>query len=55
MASWRDERCRPGARSRLRIRAPELIGKGGRLDAGGDALTLADPLSKIVLLGFQFS
>ncbi|MFC8760140.1 hypothetical protein ACFUAG_05345 [Streptomyces sp. NPDC057193] len=37
---------------RARVRAPELIGKGGWLNTGGDDLTLADLRGKIVLLDF---
>ncbi|MFE1378583.1 hypothetical protein ACFW6S_06505 [Streptomyces sp. NPDC058740] len=37
-------------RARDRVRAPELIGKGGWLNTGGDDLTLTDLRGKIVLL-----
>ncbi|MFJ9807514.1 NHL domain-containing thioredoxin family protein [Streptomyces sp. NPDC101158] len=37
---------------RARVRAPELIGKGGWLNTGGDDLTLVDLRGKIVLLDF---
>ncbi|MFI8963351.1 NHL domain-containing thioredoxin family protein [Streptomyces sp. NPDC053493] len=40
------------ARARVRVRAPELIGKGGWLNTGGDDLTLTDLRGKIVLLDF---
>ncbi|WP_370413719.1 NHL domain-containing thioredoxin family protein [Streptomyces fradiae] len=39
-------------RARARVRAPELIGKGGWLNTGGDDLTLMDLRGKIVLLDF---
>ncbi|WP_228976069.1 NHL domain-containing thioredoxin family protein [Streptomyces sp. DH12] len=37
---------------RARVRAPELIGKGGWLNTGGTALTLADLRGKIAILDF---
>ncbi|MFF2381531.1 NHL domain-containing thioredoxin family protein [Streptomyces sp. NPDC058108] len=37
---------------RVRVRAPELIGKGGWLNTGGDALTLADLRGKCVVVDF---
>ncbi|MFG3347670.1 NHL domain-containing thioredoxin family protein [Streptomyces sp. NPDC048018] len=37
---------------RARVRAPELVGKGGWLNTGGDDLTLTDLRGKIVLLDF---
>ncbi|GHF94446.1 hypothetical protein GCM10017667_25670 [Streptomyces filamentosus] len=40
------------ARKRARVRAPELIGKGGWLNAGGDDLPLADPRGKVLVLDF---
>ncbi|BAU84510.1 NHL repeat containing protein [Streptomyces laurentii] len=40
-----------GAR-RVRVRAPELVGKGGWLNTGGDQPALADLRGKIVLLDF---
>ena len=36
----------------MRIRAPELVGRGGWINTGGQALTLADLRGKIVLLDF---
>ncbi|MER7107040.1 NHL domain-containing thioredoxin family protein [Streptomyces sp. NPDC000229] len=41
----------PAPRS-ARVRAPELIGKGGWLNTGGDQLTLADLRGRIVILDF---
>ena len=38
--------------SRARVRAPELVGKGGWLNTGGKDLTLGDLRGKIVLLDF---
>jgi hypothetical protein len=38
--------------TRARVRAPELIGKGGWLNTGGNALTLADLRGSIVILDF---
>ncbi|MFC0596819.1 NHL domain-containing thioredoxin family protein [Streptomyces palmae] len=37
---------------RARVRAPELIGKGGWLNTGGTQLTLADLRGRIVILDF---
>ncbi|MFH7597711.1 NHL domain-containing thioredoxin family protein [Streptomyces racemochromogenes] len=37
---------------RARVRAPELIGKGGWLNTGGKELTLADLRGRIVILDF---
>src|SRR5690348_18337020 len=37
---------------RARVRAPELIGKGGWLNTGGKQLTLADLRGSIVILDF---
>ncbi|HET6858179.1 MAG TPA: NHL domain-containing thioredoxin family protein [Streptomyces sp.] len=37
---------------RARVRAPELIGKGGWLNTGGSELTLADLRGRIVVLDF---
>ncbi|MBI1378005.1 MAG: redoxin domain-containing protein [Frankiales bacterium] len=38
--------------SRARVRAPELVGRGGWLNTGGAELSLADLRGKIVLLDF---
>ncbi|MEU9110785.1 NHL domain-containing thioredoxin family protein [Streptomyces sp. NPDC048483] len=38
--------------SRARVRAPELIGKGGWLNTGGNELTLSDLRGRIVILDF---
>ncbi|MFF4701019.1 NHL domain-containing thioredoxin family protein [Streptomyces chattanoogensis] len=38
--------------SRARVRAPELIGKGGWLNTGGNKLTLSDLRGRIVILDF---
>ncbi|MDG9705202.1 NHL domain-containing thioredoxin family protein [Streptomyces sp. DH37] len=40
------------ARRRARVRAPELVGKGGWLNTGGTELTLADLRGRIVILDF---
>ncbi|MEU6588614.1 NHL domain-containing thioredoxin family protein [Streptomyces sp. NPDC046881] len=40
------------ARRRARVRAPELIGKGGWLNTGGRQYTLADLRGRIVVLDF---
>ncbi|WP_405916582.1 thioredoxin-like domain-containing protein [Streptomyces sp. NBC_00728] len=40
------------ARRRARVRAPELIGKGGWLNTGDEQYTLADLRGRIVLLDF---
>ncbi|WP_055492227.1 NHL domain-containing thioredoxin family protein [Streptomyces sp. TP-A0356] len=37
---------------RVRVRAPELIGKGGWLNTGGEQYTLADMRGRIVILDF---
>ncbi|MBT2479610.1 hypothetical protein [Streptomyces sp. ISL-94] len=37
---------------RARVRAPELIGKGGWLNTGGKDLTLADLRGRITILDF---
>ncbi|MFG3057739.1 thioredoxin-like domain-containing protein [Streptomyces sp. NPDC048231] len=37
---------------RVRVRAPELIGKGGWLNTGGEQYTLADLRGRIVILDF---
>ncbi|MFF6781075.1 thioredoxin-like domain-containing protein [Streptomyces sp. NPDC012510] len=42
---------RPASR-RVRVRAPELIGKGGWLNTGGKQYTLADLRGRIVVLDF---
>ncbi|MGW7197821.1 NHL domain-containing thioredoxin family protein [Streptomyces chryseus] len=38
--------------SRARVRAPELIGKGGWLNTGGEELSLADLRGRVVILDF---
>ncbi|MFF1766597.1 hypothetical protein [Streptomyces sp. NPDC058249] len=40
---------------RARVRAPELIGKGGWLNPGGKELTLADLRGRIIVLDFWIS
>ncbi|MGW0310479.1 hypothetical protein [Streptomyces flavidovirens] len=40
---------------RARVRAPELIGKGGWLNTGGKELTLSDLRGHIVILDFWIS
>ncbi|MFD6811882.1 thioredoxin-like domain-containing protein, partial [Streptomyces anthocyanicus] len=42
----------PAPPSRARVRAPQLIGKGGWLNPGGEELTLAGLRGKIVVLDF---
>ncbi|MGW7364284.1 hypothetical protein ACWGI8_12850 [Streptomyces sp. NPDC054841] len=42
----------PAPRRRARVRAPELIGKGGWLNTGGKALTLGDLRGRIAVLDF---
>ncbi|MFD9211987.1 NHL domain-containing thioredoxin family protein [Streptomyces sp. NPDC059544] len=42
----------PAPRRRARVRAPELIGKGGWLNTGGNELTLADLRGRITILDF---
>ncbi|MBO0652288.1 redoxin domain-containing protein [Streptomyces triculaminicus] len=42
----------PEPRRRARVRAPELIGKGGWLNTGGKELTLADLRGKCVIVDF---
>lgn len=37
---------------RVRVRAPELIGKGGWLNTGGEQYSLADLRGRIVILDF---
>ncbi|MFF8291546.1 hypothetical protein ACF068_20265 [Streptomyces sp. NPDC016309] len=44
----------PAPRS-ARVRAPELIGKGGWLNTGGEQLTLAGLRGRIVILDFWIS
>ncbi|MET9843296.1 thioredoxin-like domain-containing protein [Streptomyces ossamyceticus] len=47
-----DSRTQHPAPRRVRVRAPELTGKGGWLNTGGTQYTLADLRGKIVLLDF---
>ncbi|MCQ4083190.1 redoxin domain-containing protein [Streptomyces sp. RB6PN25] len=42
----------PAPRARARVRAPELVGKGGWLNTGGKELSLADLRGKCVVLDF---
>ncbi|MEU5399559.1 NHL domain-containing thioredoxin family protein [Streptomyces sp. NPDC005963] len=42
----------PAPRRRARVRAPELIGKGGWLNTGGKDLTLADFRGRVLILDF---
>ncbi|MFE2374355.1 NHL domain-containing thioredoxin family protein [Streptomyces sp. NPDC059398] len=42
----------PPAPRRARVRAPELVGKGGWLNTGGQQYTLADLRGRIVILDF---
>ncbi|MFC5801084.1 NHL domain-containing thioredoxin family protein [Streptomyces formicae] len=42
----------PAPRRRARVRAPELVGKGGWLNTGGKELTLADLRGKCVVVDF---
>ncbi|MCY0956950.1 NHL domain-containing thioredoxin family protein [Streptomyces sp. H27-H5] len=42
----------PAPRRSARVRAPELIGKGGWLNTGGKELTLADLRGRLVVLDF---
>lgn len=42
----------PESRRRARVRAPELVGKGGWLNTGGTSYTLADLRGRIVILDF---
>ncbi|MFD8027929.1 NHL domain-containing thioredoxin family protein [Streptomyces sp. NPDC059717] len=42
----------PAPRARARVRAPELIGKGGWLNTGGENLSLADLRGKCVVVDF---
>ncbi|WP_162793575.1 thioredoxin domain-containing protein [Streptomyces paludis] len=45
----------PSASRRARVRAPELIGKGGWLNTGDASYTLADLRGRIVILDFWMS
>ncbi|WP_330177967.1 hypothetical protein OG875_15045 [Streptomyces sp. NBC_01498] len=45
----------PAPRRRARVRAPELVGKGGWLNTGGRAYSLAELRGRIVLLDFWMS
>ncbi|GAA1911621.1 hypothetical protein [Streptantibioticus ferralitis] len=38
---------------RARVRAPELVGKGGWLNTGGKQLSLADLRGSVVILDFR--
>ncbi|MEU2719877.1 hypothetical protein [Streptomyces smyrnaeus] len=40
---------------RARVRAPELVGRGGWLNTGGKDLALADLRGRIVVLDFWIS
>ncbi|WP_175407776.1 NHL domain-containing thioredoxin family protein [Streptomyces sp. TRM64462] len=42
----------PATPRRARVRAPELVGKGGWLNTGGSSYTLADLRGRIVILDF---
>lgn len=42
----------PAPRRRARVRAPELVGKGGWLNTGGQQYSLADLRGRIVILDF---
>lgn len=52
MAPLIHERFHDPAPRRVRVRAPELTGRGGWLNTGGTQYTLADLRGKIVLLDF---
>ncbi|BFV58195.1 hypothetical protein KCMC57_up32990 [Kitasatospora sp. CMC57] len=41
--------------TRARVRAPELVGKGGWLNTGGKDLSLTDFRGKILVLDFWMS
>ena len=45
----------PASSRRVRVRAPELVGKGGWLNTGGTSYTLADLRGRIVILDFWIS
>ncbi|MFJ8645386.1 NHL domain-containing thioredoxin family protein [Streptomyces sp. NPDC093546] len=47
-----NDSARASAPRRARVRAPELVGKGGWLNTGGKDLTLADLRGRIVILDF---
>lgn len=44
-----------GMATRARVRAPELVGKGGWLNTGGKDLSLADFRGRILVLDFWMS
>ncbi|MFJ6824731.1 NHL domain-containing thioredoxin family protein [Streptomyces niveus] len=47
-----DAASAPAPRRRARVRAPELVGRGGWLNTGGKELTLADLRGKCVVVDF---
>ncbi|WP_424212884.1 NHL domain-containing thioredoxin family protein [Streptomyces sp. BI20] len=47
-----DPTSSPTPRKRARVRAPELVGKGGWLNTGGTELTLSDLRGRVVILDF---